>query len=171
MSGVLSHAAAQSVRASVHHAQRSPTWHPVYSGGTHPAVPQVLPRDMLHLTHWLIKPWIINFSRVAFFWFRSDPSLADNTKQGLNKILADEVPIEVKPVNPADFYRRVPMEPKKLFWVRSKGHIGKPSEEITPSLSTNMQYNQNRSCRRRELLKIAVSYSQLEAIIMDTNKL
>lgn len=68
--------------------------------------------------------------------FCSDPNLADNTKEGLNKILADEVPIEVKPVNPHDFYRRVPMEPKKLFWVRAKGYIGKSNAGIAPSFST-----------------------------------
>lgn len=62
--------------------------------------------------------------------FLSNPNVADNTKQGLNKILADEVPIEVKPVNPPDFYRRLPMEPKKLFWVRAKGHIGKMKKRI-----------------------------------------
>ncbi len=61
---------------------------------------------------------------MIFFLFYSDPNLADNTRQGLNKILADEVPIEIKPVNPPDFYRRVAMEPKKLFWVRARGHIG-----------------------------------------------
>lgn len=67
--------------------------------------------------------------------FFSDPNLADNTKQGLNKILADEVPIEIKLVNPMDFYRRLPMEPRKLFWVRSKGHIGKSHEEIISPLT------------------------------------
>lgn len=79
---------------------------------------------------------MFDFSLAASVWFHSDPNLADNTKEGLNKILADEVPIEVKPVNPPDVYRRVPMEPKKLFWVRSKGHIGKSNAEIIPSLST-----------------------------------
>lgn len=58
-------------------------------------------------------------------FFYSDPNLADNARQGLNKILADEVPIEIKPINPPDFYRRTTMEPKKLFWVRARGHIGK----------------------------------------------
>ena len=55
----------------------------------------------------------------------SNPDLAENAKQGLNKLLADEVPIEIKPVNPPDLYRRLAMEPKKLFWVRARGHIGK----------------------------------------------
>lgn len=71
-------------------------------------------------------------------FFRSNPNVADNTKQGLNKILADEVPIEVKPVNPPDFYRRLPMEPKKLFWVRAKGHIGKRKKR-NPACITNYQ--------------------------------
>lgn len=124
MSSVLSQAAVQSVRASVHHAQHPPTWCPPHSGRTHPAAPQV----GITKRHTLPIGWLnhaLNFSRVASVWFRSDPNVADNTKQGLNKILADEVPIEVKPVNPPDVYRRVPMEPKTLFWVRSKGHIGK----------------------------------------------
>ncbi len=67
---------------------------------------------------------------MLFFLFYSDPNLADNTRQGLNKILADEVPIEIKPVNPPDFYRRVAMEPKKLFWVRARGHIGITSTSL-----------------------------------------
>ncbi|XP_076850386.1 acyl-coenzyme A thioesterase 8 isoform X2 [Brachyhypopomus gauderio] len=56
----------------------------------------------------------------------ADPAIP----QGLNKILADEVPIEIKPVNPPDFYRRVAMEPKKLFWVRAKGHIGEEDMKL-----------------------------------------
>ncbi|XP_064858190.1 acyl-coenzyme A thioesterase 8 isoform X2 [Oncorhynchus nerka] len=57
--------------------------------------------------------------------YLSKPDLAEKAKQGLNKLLADEVPIEIKPVNPPDFYRCVAMEPKKLYWVRARGHIGK----------------------------------------------
>lgn len=59
------------------------------------------------------------------FNFYSSPDVADTAKQGLNKLLANEVPIEIKPVNPPDMYRRVAMEAKKLFWVRARGHIGK----------------------------------------------
>ncbi|XP_048877792.1 acyl-coenzyme A thioesterase 8 [Brienomyrus brachyistius] len=62
--------------------------------------------------------------------YLSNPDLAENAKLGLNKILADEVPIEIKPVNPPDFYKRVAMEPKKLFWVRAKGYIGEGSMKL-----------------------------------------
>ncbi|XP_026857678.2 acyl-coenzyme A thioesterase 8 [Electrophorus electricus] len=62
--------------------------------------------------------------------YLSDPNVADVTKQGLNKILADEVPIEIKPVNPPDVYRHLAMEPKKLFWVRAKGHIGEDDMKL-----------------------------------------
>uniref|UniRef100_W5K6J2 Acyl-coenzyme A thioesterase 8 n=3 Tax=Astyanax mexicanus TaxID=7994 RepID=W5K6J2_ASTMX len=62
--------------------------------------------------------------------FLEDPNVADITKQGLNKLLAQEVPIEIKPVNPPDFHRRVSMEPKKLFWVRARGHIGEEDMKL-----------------------------------------
>ncbi|KAL0151213.1 hypothetical protein M9458_053404, partial [Cirrhinus mrigala] len=91
-------------QASFHMQQPSPLEHQF----TMPSVP---PPDALLTIEELIQHYL------------SDPNLADNTRQGLNKILADEVPIEIKPVNPPDFYRRVAMEPKKLFWVRARGHI------------------------------------------------
>ncbi|XP_018589663.1 acyl-coenzyme A thioesterase 8 isoform X2 [Scleropages formosus] len=56
--------------------------------------------------------------------YLSSPNLAENAKQGLSNILAEEIPIEIKPVNPPDFYGHIAMEPKKLFWVRARGHIG-----------------------------------------------
>lgn len=45
-------------------------------------------------------------------------------RQGLTKILAQDVPIEIKPVNPPDMYQRTPQEPRQMFWVRAKGLIG-----------------------------------------------
>lgn len=54
----------------------------------------------------------------------SKPDLAENARQGLNKLLANEVPIEIKPVNPPHFYRRAATQPKQQFWVRARGHIG-----------------------------------------------
>ncbi|CAB1353153.1 unnamed protein product [Coregonus sp. 'balchen'] len=47
------------------------------------------------------------------------PDLAEKAKQGLNKLLADEVPIEIKPVSPLDLYCGVAMEPKK--WQQRAG--------------------------------------------------
>ncbi|TNN78584.1 Acyl-coenzyme A thioesterase 8 [Liparis tanakae] len=58
------------------------------------------------------------------------PDLAETSKQGLNKLLANEVPIEFKPVNPPSFYRRTASEPKKLFWVRARGHIGEGNMKL-----------------------------------------
>nr|XP_034979341.1 acyl-coenzyme A thioesterase 8 isoform X1 [Zootoca vivipara] len=56
--------------------------------------------------------------------YLQDPNLLDRYRQGLNKMLAQEVPIEIKPVNPPDFFHRRPQEPKQLLWVRARGHIG-----------------------------------------------
>ncbi|XP_043946156.1 acyl-coenzyme A thioesterase 8 [Protopterus annectens] len=53
-----------------------------------------------------------------------DPNLAEKYRIGLNKMLAQEVPIEIKPVNPPNLYGKVPQEPKQLFWVRARGYIG-----------------------------------------------
>uniref|UniRef100_A0A670IHW8 Acyl-CoA thioesterase 8 n=1 Tax=Podarcis muralis TaxID=64176 RepID=A0A670IHW8_PODMU len=56
--------------------------------------------------------------------YLQDPNLLDRYRQGLNKMLAQEVPIEIKPVNPPDVFHRRPQEPKQLLWVRARGHIG-----------------------------------------------
>ncbi|XP_041080550.1 acyl-coenzyme A thioesterase 8-like isoform X1 [Polyodon spathula] len=92
-------------QASFHQSQPSPVQHQF----TMPSVP---PPEDLHSVEELIQKYL------------SDPNLADKYKLGLNNLLAQEVPIEIKPVNPPDIYHRVAMEPKKLFWVRARGHIG-----------------------------------------------
>lgn len=51
--------------------------------------------------------------------------MVEKYRLGLNKILAQEVPVEIKPVNPPDIFCQLPREPKQLFWVRARGHIGK----------------------------------------------
>ncbi|XP_048354740.1 acyl-coenzyme A thioesterase 8 [Sphaerodactylus townsendi] len=56
--------------------------------------------------------------------YLQDPNLLEKYRHGLTKMLAQEVPIEMKPVNPPDFFHRNPQEPKQLFWVRARGHIG-----------------------------------------------
>ncbi|KAJ1076354.1 PREDICTED: acyl-coenzyme A thioesterase 8 [Capra hircus] len=43
---------------------------------------------------------------------------------GLNRIAAQEVPIEIKLVNPTAPCKLKKMEPKQMFWVRARGHIG-----------------------------------------------
>ncbi|KAL6111338.1 acot8 [Pungitius sinensis] len=93
-------------QASFHMQQPSPLQHQF----TMPLVPQ--PEDLLTVEE-LIHLYL------------SKPDLAEKSKQGLNKLLANEVPIEIKPVNPPHSYRRCASEPKKLFWVRARGHIGK----------------------------------------------
>lgn len=65
----------------------------------------------------------------------SKPDLAEKSKQGLNKLLANEVPIEIKPVNPPHSFTRAASEPRKLFWVRARGHIGKV-DQVTFSITS-----------------------------------
>uniref|UniRef100_UPI00398EA5C7 acyl-coenzyme A thioesterase 8 n=1 Tax=Pristiophorus japonicus TaxID=55135 RepID=UPI00398EA5C7 len=59
-----------------------------------------------------------------------DPDLTENHKVGLTKILAEEIPIEIKPINPPDYYRRIPMEPLQRFWVRARGYIGEGNMKL-----------------------------------------
>nr|XP_060627784.1 acyl-coenzyme A thioesterase 8 [Anolis sagrei ordinatus] len=56
--------------------------------------------------------------------YLQDPNLLERYRQGLTKMLAQEIPIEMKPVNPPDVFRRSQQEPKQLVWVRARGHIG-----------------------------------------------
>ncbi|KYO42514.1 acyl-coenzyme A thioesterase 8 [Alligator mississippiensis] len=56
--------------------------------------------------------------------YLQDPNLVEKYRQGLNKMLAQNVPIELKPVNPPDVFHWQPQEPKQLFWVRARGYIG-----------------------------------------------
>lgn len=44
---------------------------------------------------------------------------------GLNRIAAQDVPIEIKLVNTSSLSQLQNMEPKQMFWVRAKGYIGK----------------------------------------------
>ncbi|XP_008291715.1 acyl-coenzyme A thioesterase 8 [Stegastes partitus] len=60
----------------------------------------------------------------------SKPDLAENAKKGLNKLLANEVPIEIKPINPSSFYRMTPSEPRRLFWGRARGYIGEGNMKL-----------------------------------------
>ncbi|KAM8914483.1 acyl-coenzyme A thioesterase 8 isoform 2-T2 [Spinachia spinachia] len=98
-------------QASFHMQQPSPLQHQF----TMPLVPQ--PEDLLTVEE-LIHLYL------------SKPDLAEKSKQGLNKLLANEVPIEIKPVNPPHSYRRAASEPKKLFWVRARGHIGEGNMKL-----------------------------------------
>ncbi|KAI6074058.1 Acyl-coenzyme A thioesterase 8 [Aix galericulata] len=53
-----------------------------------------------------------------------NPNLAEKYRRRLNKIQAENVPIEIKPVNPPDIFTTEQQEPKQLFWVRARGYIG-----------------------------------------------
>lgn len=62
--------------------------------------------------------------------YLNKPDLAENLRQGLNKLLANEVPIEIKPVSPPTFNRAFAMEPKMIFWVRARGFIGEGNMKL-----------------------------------------
>lgn len=66
-----------------------------------------------------------HFSLLAY----RDPNLAERYRKHLNKIQAEDVPIDIKPVNPPDVYCSEPQEPKQLFWVRARGYIGGSCQE------------------------------------------
>ncbi|XP_014920916.1 acyl-coenzyme A thioesterase 8 isoform X4 [Acinonyx jubatus] len=53
-----------------------------------------------------------------------DPNLQEMYRVGLNRIAAKEVPIEIKLVNPPILSQLQSKEPKQMFWVRARGHIG-----------------------------------------------
>lgn len=55
---------------------------------------------------------------------RRNPNLAEKYRRRLNKIQAENVPIDIKPVNPPDIFTTEQQEPKQLFWVRARGYIG-----------------------------------------------
>ncbi|XP_040837340.1 acyl-coenzyme A thioesterase 8 isoform X2 [Ochotona curzoniae] len=56
--------------------------------------------------------------------YLSDPNLQKKYRVGLNRITAKEVPIEIKVVNPHSRNQLQKMEPRQMFWVRSRGYIG-----------------------------------------------
>lgn len=66
---------------------------------------------------------------VPVFTFR-DPNLQEKYRVGLNRIAAQEVPIEIKLVNPPTLSQLQTLEPKQMFWVRARGYIGKRTHEL-----------------------------------------
>lgn len=92
-------------QASFHRSQESPLQHQF----TMPTVP--FPEELLTRDELIYK-------------YLKDPSLVEKHRLGLNKILAQDIPIEIKPINPPDMFHRLPQEPRQLFWVRAKGLIG-----------------------------------------------
>ncbi|XP_054429656.1 acyl-coenzyme A thioesterase 8 isoform X2 [Pteronotus mesoamericanus] len=51
-------------------------------------------------------------------------NLQEKYQVGLNRIAAQDVPIEIKPVNPHTLSELQKKEPKNMFWVRARGYIG-----------------------------------------------
>uniref|UniRef100_A0A1A8I434 Acyl-coenzyme A thioesterase 8 n=1 Tax=Nothobranchius kuhntae TaxID=321403 RepID=A0A1A8I434_NOTKU len=98
-------------QASFQVLQTSPLQHQF----TMPVVPQ--PEDLLTAEE-LIQRYL------------SKPDLTENAREGLNKLLANEVPVEIKPVRPAHFHRLAPAEPKRLFWARARGYIGEGTMKL-----------------------------------------
>ncbi|XP_058034030.1 acyl-coenzyme A thioesterase 8 [Ahaetulla prasina] len=92
-------------QASFQRGQPSPVQHQFQM----PAVP--LPEELLTQEQLIQK-------------YLRDPNLLERYRQGLRRMLAQEVPIEMKPVNPPDFFHQNSQKPKQLFWVRAKGYIG-----------------------------------------------
>ncbi|KAM9296097.1 acyl-coenzyme A thioesterase 8 [Gastrophryne carolinensis] len=92
-------------QASFHHLQESPLKHQ-YTMPTVPVPEELLSRDEL------------------IYKYLKDPTLVEKQRLSLNKILAQDVPIEMKPINPPDMFIQTPQEAKQMFWVRAKGTIG-----------------------------------------------
>uniref|UniRef100_A0A8B9Z9H1 Acyl-CoA thioesterase 8 n=1 Tax=Buteo japonicus TaxID=224669 RepID=A0A8B9Z9H1_9AVES len=61
---------------------------------------------------------------------KKNPNLAERYRKHLNKIQAEDVPIDIKPVNPPDVFCLEPQEPKQLFWVRARGYIGETDMKV-----------------------------------------
>ncbi|KAK0156370.1 Acyl-coenzyme A thioesterase 8 [Merluccius polli] len=99
------------LQASFHMDQPSPLQHQF----SMPVVPP--PEDLLSLED------LIRF-------VLGKPDLEEKVKRGFNRVLANEVPIEVRPVNPLQFSREVTTEPKRMFWVRARGHIGEGNMKL-----------------------------------------
>ncbi|XP_004698080.1 acyl-coenzyme A thioesterase 8 isoform X1 [Echinops telfairi] len=53
-----------------------------------------------------------------------DPNLHKKYQLGLNRIAAQEVPIDIKVVNPPTVNQLDHLEAKQMFWVRARGYIG-----------------------------------------------
>ncbi|XP_064321679.1 acyl-coenzyme A thioesterase 8 [Phalacrocorax carbo] len=98
-------------QASFQLSQESPVQHQF----TMPAVPP--PEELLTQEELIQK-------------FLQNPNLAEKYKKHLNKIQAEDVPIDIKPVNPPDIFCSEPQEPKQLLWVRARGYIGETDMKV-----------------------------------------
>ncbi|XP_006202550.1 acyl-coenzyme A thioesterase 8 [Vicugna pacos] len=92
-------------QASFQQAQPSPIQHQF-------SMPTVPPPEEVHGYKTLIDRYL------------RDPNLQEEYRVGLNQIAAQEVPIEIKLVNPPTLGQMQSMEPRQMFWVRARGYIG-----------------------------------------------
>ncbi len=53
--------------------------------------------------------------------------LSDRQRQYIEKRLADEIPVDIRPLDPEGHFRVATKErePKQMYWVRAKGYIGR----------------------------------------------
>ncbi|KAM9758748.1 acyl-coenzyme A thioesterase 8 isoform 2-T2 [Menidia menidia] len=98
-------------QASFHVPQTSPIQHQF----SMPAVPK--PEELLSVEE-LIQDYL------------GKPDLKESAKERLKKMIASEIPIELKPINPSHFYKQKPEEPKTMFWGRARGHIGEGNMKL-----------------------------------------
>ena len=78
---------------------------------------------MLHLLNLLI----FEMCTPNFILFCRQGDISEKRRSLINRHLAQEIPIDVKPLDPDAHFRlgSETKEPKLLYWVRAKGHIGK----------------------------------------------
>lgn len=82
------------------------------------AMPQVPPPEDL-----------LSVEEIAHIYL-SKPNLAEKARANLHKLLAQEVPIDIKPIKLPQFPTLLPSEPRQLFWVRARGHIGEGNMKL-----------------------------------------
>ncbi|XP_019681992.2 acyl-coenzyme A thioesterase 8 isoform X5 [Felis catus] len=103
---------------------------PWYSGSychyLHFADGKIGPERLLTCQGHVAHKWQRKDSHTLLFCLpeRRDPNLQERYRVGLNRIAAKEVPIEIKLVNPPILSQLQSKEPKQMFWVRARGHIG-----------------------------------------------
>ena len=63
---------------------------------------------------------------LSVFPFSSSERLSERRKVRIRHVLAHEIPLEVRPVDPLKYLRLAAnaTAPKTMFWVKAKGHIG-----------------------------------------------
>lgn len=60
-------------------------------------------------------------------YVNSSIQVTDKQKNYINKLLASDVPVDVRPLNPAQYLRtsESAADPKMCVWIKAKGTIGK----------------------------------------------